>query len=89
MALLPRLRWMFQMVAETLELTSGSDVEVVMRDPDAATLLNLFFKGPVEAVAFLFQSKEVRSRLVLSYDLTCAPLLHRRHPAATSQRRHL
>ena len=47
------------MVAETLELTSTNDVEVVMRDPDAAGLVNSFFKGSSESIAFLYQSKEV------------------------------
>ncbi len=58
--LLPRVRWMFQTVADCLELPSLGDVEAAVRDAESTSTINAFMKGQLESIVFLHQSKEVR-----------------------------
>jgi hypothetical protein len=58
--LLPRVRWMFQMVADCLELPNLGEVEASLRDADSTATINSFMKGHLESIVFLHQSKEVR-----------------------------
>ena len=57
-----RLRWLIAAVADLLSLPSPTDVEQLLRDPDAAAIVYNFLRGPVEAVVFFYQPKEVRWR---------------------------
>jgi hypothetical protein len=53
-------RWIASVVSDALCVPS-TDVEVLLRDADAASVMGAFCRGSVQAMAFLYQPREVTS----------------------------
>lgn len=66
----PRVKWLSNAVCDLLGVGAPSEADALLRDPDAAAVVAAFLKGPLEAIVFFYQPKEV-CVCVCMYALGC------------------